>query len=310
MNADRGDNMSNRRRRGPRPEEKRNSKHVNNNTRDARASSRGRRKRRKSGRGDIVSGLAIIACLVVFCIAAFQLLSIVLEYKAGSDSYASVLELAVTVPDVIMNEEGEEEPLGYEYYFVDFDVLLAQNSETVGWIRFDAPEIISYPLLQTEDNSQYLTTTFEGVSNSSGAIFLDKSNDPLFTDDNTIIYGHNMKNDSMFGALNEYNDGAFYEEYPYFYIYTPDGKASKYQVVAACVIQATDLERYTTNFASDSEYQSYIDEMLQTSYYDTGTEINTNSKLVTLSTCTGTESTRFIVQGVKIEEKDMVKVEE
>ncbi len=262
----------------------------------------------KKKQNNIISIAMIVVCGIIFCVSAYQLYNIFGEYKAGTDSYKDVSELAITVPEGYGEEYGEEVP--YEYYYVDFGALLEMNADTVGWLRFDAPEIISYPLVKTDNNDTYLTTTFSGETNSAGALFLDMYNATNFMDDNTIIYGHNMKNGSMFGDLHEYNDGSFYEEYPYFYIYTPDGKAMKYQVVVAEEIEATDLGRYTINFGSLTEYQTYIDAILRTSFYDTGTEIDTYSKLITLSTCTGNDSTRFIVQAVKIETKDMVVPEE
>lgn len=291
--------------RGPRNESERKENRVGYRKRRVRAAGEGI----ESSKSSMFSLVLIGICAVVFCVSAFQLFSIYSEYKAGKDSYKEVAELGITVPEAVYDENGDEVEVSYEYYYVDFDALNAVNSEVIGWIRFDSPEIISYPIMQASDNDKYLTTTFEGTANSAGAIFADTKNSSDFSDDNTIIYGHNMKNDSMFGALNEYNDGAFYNEYPYFYIYTPDGKASKYQVVAAEVIDAVGTDRYTINFGSASSYQTYIYDMLKTSYYDTGTEITTSSKLVTLSTCTDSSTTRFILQAVKIEEKDMVEPE-
>lgn len=265
-----------------------------------------RRGRRKKGKDTVVTTIMLIICIVVFCVAGYQLWGIMSEYKAGTDSYKTVLELAIDIPVVETDEDGEEVELSYEYYYVDFDALLAENPEIVAWIRFDAPEIISYPVMQTDDNSTYLTTTFDGTANSAGAIFMDKDNSATFMSDNTVIYGHNMKNDSMFGALNEYNSSEFYEEHPYFYIYTPDGKVSKYQVASASTVDAAGTDRYTINFSSDEVFQSYIDEMIRTSYYDTGAAIDTSSKIITLSTCTSSDDSRFIVQGVKVEEKSVV----
>lgn len=256
---------------------------------------------RKNGKKNYLQLGVLIACMLVFLFAASQLLSIFTEYKEGSDSYTAVKELALTVPDVETNQE-----VTYDMYYVDFEQLLEINADTVGWIRFDAPEVINYPIVQSNDNEEYLAKTFEGASNMVGALFMDAANSGTFGDTNTIIYGHNMKDNSMFGDLSQYVEEEFYQEYPYFYLYTPDGKASKYQVVATEVIDATDMERYSINFESGTAYQTYINAMLQTSYYDTGATISTSSKLLTLSTCTNDDTTRYIVQGVKIEEREMI----
>ena len=114
----------------------------------------------------------------------------------------------------------------------------------------------------------------------------------------------------MFSDLKKYEKEEFYKENPYYYIYTPDGMAIKYQVAAVEIIQETDLERYSFNFGSDEEYQEYIDVMLQNSMYATGATVTTEDKITTLSTCTDDGSERFIVQGVRVEEKEMVKPKE
>ncbi len=299
-----------KKRRGPRDNSKRREVRSADDREaiiEARQSARARKKQRKNGKSNVLTTVLILICLIVFCISGIQLFSILSEYKEGKDTYDNIAELAITVPVAT----GEEETtLSYEYYYVDFDLLLAENSDIVGWLRFDSPDIINYPILQGEDNNEYLRTTYTMEANTAGSIFIDASNSSSFTDDNTIIYGHNMRNDTMFGRLDEYNDSAYYEEYPYFYIYTPNGHVSKYQVVSARTVAAVGSSCYTTNFGSDESYQSYIDEMLQNSYYDTGTEITTTSKMVTLSTCTTSDTSRFIVQGVKVEEKTVVVPEE
>lgn len=244
-------------------------------------------------------------CVLVFVFAAIQLYNIYAEYRDGADEYEEVIETAVKVPEI--DEEEVEQEISYEEYYVDFDILTEQNAEVVAWIRFDSPEIINYPVVQTTNNDTYLSTTFLGESNIVGAIFVDADNSSDFSDDNTIIYGHNMKDTSMFGELKDYVDEEYYQEYPYFYVYTPDGKASKYQVAAAEEINASDSNRYSINFSDSISFQSYINIMIQNSYYDTNAPLDTDSKLITLSTCTSSDDRRFIVQGVKIEEKDMVE---
>lgn len=262
----------------------------------------------KAKKDSVLMSVLLVVCVLVFVYAAVQLYAIFSEYNRAVSSYDEVAELAISVPEAEAGEE--EETISYEYYYVDFEILSEQNSDIVAWIRFDAPEIINYPVVQTEDNSTYLTQTFTGEQNSSGTLFVDVNNASDFLDKNTIIYGHNMKNDSMFGALSEYASESFYQECPYFYIYTPDGKASKYQVVAAEVISAYDTDRYSTSFATTSDFQTYINSIYTTAYYDTGVVLDIGSKLVTLSTCTSSDDQRFIVQGVKIETKDMVQSDE
>ncbi len=255
-------------------------------------------------KNNIVTIILLVIFGLIFLFSAYKLYEIVMFYNEGNQEYSALEELAMTTAEV----EGDEE-LGYEYYYIDFEELLSINPDTIGWIRFDQPEIINYPIVQTTDNSTYLTKTFQSTDNNYGTLFVDVKNGGTFDDANTIIYGHNMKNGSMFGSLDSYQDEEYYIENPYFYIYTPDGKASKYQVCAVEIVSAVS-DRYTISFASDEDYSSYINSMFSSDYYDTGAVVDTSSKLVTLSTCTSDDDSRLIVQGVKIEEKDMVKPEE
>lgn len=264
------------------------------------------KKKTNKKKDSIVTIVLLVIFGLVFLFSAYKLFGIIMFYNEGNQEYSALEELAIFSPEV---DTDTDEELGYEYYYIDFEELLSINSDTIGWIRFDQPEIINYPIVQTTDNSTYLTKTFQSTDNNYGTLFVDVKNGGTFDDANTIIYGHNMKNGSMFGSLDSYQDEEYYLENPYFYIYTPDGKASKYQVCAVEIVSALS-DRYTLTFASDEDYQAYIDSMFSSDYYDTGAVVDTTSKLVTLSTCTSDDDSRLIIQGVKIEEKEMVKPEE
>lgn len=131
---------------------------------------------------------------------------------------------------------------------------------------------------------------------------MDVVNNGEFADRNTFIYGHNMKNGSMFGQLRKFKTKDYYEQNPYFYIYTPDGKEVKYQIFAVCIVEDTSRS-YTRFYNSDEEYLDYLNYVKSIARYDTGVEFNAESKLVSLSTCTNvSETQRLLVHGVKISE--------
>ncbi len=240
----------------------------------------------------------LVICIGVFSFAAYQLFSIWQEYEKGDATYEDIHSIAI--------EEKERSIEEYETYSYDFDKLKEINSDVVGWIRFDQPEIIDYPIVAGVDNNKYLKTDFNGGTSDHGTIFLDMRNAPTFTDKHAIVYGHNMKNDSMFGALNKYSEEAFYEENPYFYIYTPDGKVKKYHISSARVVKE-DAVCYNLQFADDAQFIEHLQEMESGSLYDTGVDYDENSQLVTLSTCTAADDDRFIVQGILIEEREVVR---
>ena len=255
---------------------------------------RGRRRtgRKKSGgKGRIVSNIILILAVLVFCVSAFQLFRILSGYHEGRKEYDEVKALAVT-------EEGEGD--GEKARFsVDFDTLKGINPDTVGWIRFDPePAQISYPLVQTTDNSTYLNKTFSASENTVGAIFVNTYNNPDFNDRNTIIYGHRMNDNSMFHDLAKYEERSFWESNPYFYIYTPDGKVRTYTVFSAGVVKDT-ADNYKIDYASDAEYEEYLKLCQDSSNYQVDVELNAQSQIISLSTCTNVrDDERFLVQGV------------
>ena len=105
----------------------------------------------------------------------------------------------------------------------NFDKLKKINADTIGWIRFSPkPKEINYPIVQGKDNQTYLHKTFSNNENTLGSIFLDSNANADFADGNSIVYGHRMKDGSMFRHLQDYDTKKFWKKYPYFYIYTLD----------------------------------------------------------------------------------------
>ena len=149
------------------------------------------------------------------------------EYQEGEDTYEELAFICGGAGgQTETRQKPDAEPDGY--LKIDFEGLQAVNPDVIAWI--DIPGLsISYPVVQGTDNAYYLHHLFTGEYNSSGSIFADWHNQPDFTDPNTIVYGHNMKNGSMFGTLSHYQDQALWEASPYFYLYVP-GKVLKYQI--------------------------------------------------------------------------------
>lgn len=258
---------------------------------------RGRRKKKKT---DIISTVVLIIAIVVFCISGYQLYKIFGGYHEGKSEYYKVRELAISGDDKETDEGGDT-------FGVDFDELKKINTDTVGWIRFyPEPSQISYPLVQTTDNDLYLNRTFSANENTVGAIFVNCYNASDFSDRNTIIYGHRMKDHSMFHDLEKYADESFWKENPYFYIYTTDGRKLTCHIYSAGIVKDTS-NSYLTQFASDEEYQSFLDDTKRAGAYNTGVEVSTDQRVVTLSTCTAaSDDNRMVVRGA-IESEDVVK---
>lgn len=256
---------------------------------------RGRRK--KKGGSGIVSNIILVIAIVVFAVSAYQLYGIFSEYNKGDKEYDKIQDLVIHTEK---KEDTEE-----DVFSVDFAKLLEMNSDVVGWIRFDEPSEINYPVVQGRDNSEYLKRTFEANTNKLGTLFVDVNNPGDFSGRNTFIYGHNMKNGSMFAQLLKYKDDSFYKEHPYFYIYTPDGKKRTYEIFSAGVVKDTS-DSYIMDYADDAAFQKYIDYIKQQSAYPTTAEVTAASKIVSLSTCTNVrDDERFLVHGVMLKEEQV-----
>ena len=242
----------------------------------------------------MILNVILVAAIVIFCVSAFKLLQIGKGYKDGQSEYEKVRDVA------IKNADDKEK------FRVDFDELMKINKDTVGWIRFyKEPSQINYPVVQGADNDLYLHKTFSANENTLGAIFVDAAASSDFTDKNTIIYGHRMKDGSMFRKLEEYKDEDFWKENPYFYIYTPDGREITYKIYSVGQVLDTS-DTYLTSFASDEEYQTFLDMTMKEADYDTGVKVTTDDTVVTLSTCTAaSDEHRFVVRGVKEKEVEL-----
>lgn len=257
---------------------------------------RGRKK--KSRKGGWITNLILVVALAVFVVSAYQLIKIGKGYWDGRSEYDKIRDLAIENGDA---KEGED-----SQFRVNFDELLAVNSDTIGWIRFSPePSMINYPIVQGKDNDQYLHQTFSANENTLGAIFLNVDNKADFSDRNSIIYGHRMKDGSMFRHLQDYEDKAFWESNPYFYIYTPDGREITYHIYSVGQVEETS-DTYQTVFGGEEEYQNFLNLTKEVAAYDTGVEVTVADTIVTLSTCTSaSDEHRFVVRGVKEKEVNL-----
>lgn len=191
---------------------------------------------------------------------------------------------------------------------VDFEELQEINPDIIGWLYVEAIDTINYPIVQTDDNAYYLTHTFKKTDNVAGSIFLDCDTKSNFTDTNSVIYGHNMKNGSMFGKLNRFYEEETYEESKYFWVYTPD-LYYKYEIFSCAEVGAIS-ESYQRQFETKSGYEDYLHRMQQNSVIKTDTELTAGDKIVTLSTCTASSDVRFVVQGKLVRAYKIVDLDE
>lgn len=259
---------------------------------------------KKKKKSDVLLTIALIAAIAVFCYAAFNLYHIYTEYKKGTDEYNQIEAMAVTGRDADSTEVAGPSAQIKPPIEVDFDKLKSVNEDVVGWIYVDALPDISYPIVKGKDNQTYLHQTYEKNYNFAGTIFVDYENSGDFSDCNTLVYGHNMKNGSMFGHLKKFReDDKLYKQDKYFWILTPE-RNYRYEIITAYTT-SVNSDTYTLFKGPGEEFEKYLETIKGYSEIKTDdTDLTIKDRIVTLSTCTGNESTRFVVQGKRVDAED------
>ena len=259
---------------------------------------------KKKKKSDVLLTIALVVAVAVFCYAAYNLYHIYTEYKKGTDEYNNIEEMAVTERDPDSTEVAGPNAQLKAPIEVDFNKLKSINEDVIGWIYVDALPDISYPIVQGKDNETYLHRTYEKNYNFAGTIFVDYENGSDFNDCNTLVYGHNMKNGSMFGHLKKFTeDETLYNNDRYFWILTPE-KNYRYEIISAYTT-GVNSDTYTLFKGPGQEFEEYLKKIKGYSDIKTDdTELTIKDKIVTLSTCTGNESTRFVVQGKRTDTED------
>jgi len=176
---------------------------------------------------------------------------------------------------------------------IDLEALREVNPDVVGWILIPDTEI-NYPLMQGTDNDYYLKRTWDGKKNAIGSIFLEQQNSPDFTDFNTIVYGHNMKNGSMFAGIRKYQDAKYWEEHPYVYIRSDLG-VYRYEIFSSYLAKV-ETDTYALNFSKEESRFAFLNNAILDSVIETGVEPEPTDRVLTLSTCSGKGyTTRWVV---------------
>ncbi len=259
-----------------------------------------RRMRRRSRRKDGFLNVLLVIFLGIFLFSGWKLISSLIEYRKGESSYNAILQDVVTYTTIIGGEqEGKEEVMLPE---IDWSKLKQMNQDLIGWLYIPDTSI-QYPIVKSTDNDYYLSHTFDKTENACGCIFMDKGNKTDYSSDNTILHGHNMKNGTMFGSLRNYEDKSYWKDHPYIWI-IKENTAAKYEIFAVSITEAAS-DVYVLEFGSEENFQNYIVNRTKLdAIYETGVNVTTRDKLLTLSTCTSDEEEgRRVVQAKLVEEK-------
>lgn len=257
--------------------------------------------------------LLMAALGIVFVVSICVSVSKMLDKQRGSQSYQDALAIATAVtadstaapppPEteqpqlqteiVWIPEPVADDPVIEELQQIDLNALREVNPELVGWIRIP-DTLIDYPIMQGEDNEFYLKHDWKGDFNTVGSIFLDHLSSPGFTDYNTIVYGHNMNNGSMFAQLRQFCTMEFFEKRQYVYVLTDVG-CLRYDIFSSYLARL-DSPAYGQSFQQRSTREKFLQNALDSTVIDIGIEPGIQDRILTLSTCSDAgHSTRWVV---------------
>ena len=243
-----------------------------------------------------VFSVAFLVAIAVLSIYLFGYLKAMLEYKELNKQF-------VTLKGSNIQAAPDQEVKGVPDLKVNFKGLSSINADVASWIYMPGVDI-SYPVVRGKDNDYYLQHTFEKNVSLSGAIFMDYQDSPDLVGFNTFIYGHNMRNGTMFGSLKKYlQDETLIQSAPYFYLYLKDGSVKKYRIFA---YYQDDGNSDTYSRPSKEGEEAYLAMIRKKSFVrvtltpEEQKQAALFNEYVTLSTCTGFTGSgrRFLVHGI------------
>lgn len=247
-----------------------------------------------------------LLCLAVFLFSAWKLVGIFQEYREAEQLYNDAANEFTTlnsdqdkehaVPVPTMREQAPVE--------VDFSKLLKINDDIIGWIYME-DTVVNYPLLQGENNLYYLDKTMYKKYLASGSIYLDCDNEPDFSDAHSIIFGHNMKNHTMFGDLSDLRDEDYLKEHPYVDLILTDGTWMRYEI---CSVYRAHVEdgTFRAPLNKAKNFKPFMELITEKNMHaDSELDlpvVQEEDKVLTLSTCTedSADLERFVVHAVLV----------
>lgn len=250
-----------------------------------------RRKKNKKYKKAILN---LILYIILLSILIYSGIKIFKWYKDKTNNNKIVEQIKSTVIVEENNEDGNENG-----YTVDFNKLKEQNNETIAWLKINNTNI-EYPVVKGTNNSFYLNHSFDKSKNSAGWIFADYKNKFDNTDKNIVIYGHNMRDGSMFGSMLNILDAKWYEneENTNITLYTENEKCI-YKVFSIYKIESEDYY-IKTEFSDDNNFEQFVNTIKKRSIKEFNTDVSKDDKILTVSTCANNNKYRVVLHAKKI----------
>ena len=249
----------------------------------------------KIKKGNLLIGFIQVISIIIIIISLYYIYLWYIDNKKTENILNEIYENANVSSDNI----SVDNDLKIEVENIDFNKLINKNPDTIGWIKVLGTDI-NYPVVQTNNNDFYLTHSFDKSYNKAGWIFADYINKNLKNnelDKNTIIYGHNRQNNSMFGTLSN----VFKEENHYINFSTLNNNMV-WEVFSTYTIEKEEYY-IQSNFSSDEEYISFLNTIKNRSTYKYDVNISKEDKILTLSTCTNVGKGRTVLHAKLIYRK-------
>jgi len=264
-------------------------------TTTAKSDKQRRKEKKRIRRERILYWIALIIALLIFLLSIWKIGVYVWQLTESWILKNSMIGQAVVTEDAEADNKGKEEQVTETAPIkVDFEKLWEENEDIVAWL-YCPDTVINYPILQAVDNDYYLYRLVNGKKNPSGSLFLDYRNMADFSDLNSVVYGHHMKNNSMFGSLPEYQDQEYYEQHPVMYLLTPKADYKVELLYGVLTDTSSDIyrfpltqERQVPLFETYSKISSFVSH----------TEVQPTDRFLTLSTCTyDYDDARYVIIG-------------
>lgn len=234
--------------------------------------------------------LNLILYIILLSILIYSRIKIFKWYKDKTNNNKIAEQIKSTV--IVEEENGDE-------YTVDFNKLKEQNNETIAWLKVNNTNV-EYPVVKGTNNSFYLNHSFDKSNNSAGWIFADYRNKFDNTDKNIVIYGHNMRDGSMFGSMLNILNAKWYEneENTNITLYTENEKCM-YKVFSVYKIENEDYY-IKTEFKNDNEFEDFIKTLKKRSVKDFNVDVSKDDNILTLSTCANNNKYRVVLHAKKV----------
>ena len=229
--------------------------------------------------------------LIFLILLVYSSINIFKWYNNNKENKQIINEIAESVT---INQETNEE----KKYKINFEELKQKNSDTVAWLKVENTNI-EFPIVQANNNSYYLTHNFDKKYNVAGWIFADYKNKLDGTDRNIVVYGHNMRNNSMFGSLKDVITEEWYNNEENKYItFVTENEYQTYQVFSVYQIKTEDY--YIQTEFKSNEFTEFIDTITKRSKKDFGINVSKEDTILTLSTCSNNNKYRVVLHSVRV----------